>query len=233
MRGMAENNTYGESPPFTQITPSGKVPTPFPQTTPCGKVPHPIPKDHTLPSGYRRYFSSRDSSMIRASSSSSLMRSFLCSSCSRWDSSSANVSWSFSDSWRQGIETMGCGCWSSSGSIRSQDSDDGDDEEEGMLLRQLLSFRLSSRALSSNMFNKTYGRPWQLIHFCGAWWLIGRLFVFHPKGRGFEYCSSCHVKTLGKSFTRSCLWRFGVKLPHSIRAVLGDPLSSSGLEEVL
>ena len=27
------------------------------------------------------------------------------------------------------------------------------------------------------------------------------------------------------------MWHFGVKLPHSIRAVLGAPLSSSGLED--
>ena len=27
--------------------------------------------------------------------------------------------------------------------------------------------------------------------------------------------------TLGKSFTRSCLWRFGVKLRHGIRTVSG------------
>jgi len=36
-----------------------------------------------------------------------------------------------------------------------------------------------------------------------------------------------------KSFTRSCLWRFRVKLQHSIRAVSGEPLSSSRFEEVL
>jgi len=41
------------------------------------------------------------------------------------------------------------------------------------------------------------------------------------------------VGTLGKSFTRSCLWRIGVKLQHSIRAVSGAPLSSSGLKEAL
>ena len=29
------------------------------------------------------------------------------------------------------------------------------------------------------------------------------------------------------------LWRFGVKLRHSIRAASGAPLSSSGLEEAL
>src|SRR6218665_826285 len=29
---------------------------------------------------------------------------------------------------------------------------------------------------------------------------------------GFEYRSSRHVGTLGKSFTHSCLWHFGVKL---------------------
>jgi len=32
-----------------------------------------------------------------------------------------------------------------------------------------------------------------------------------PKGRGFESRSSRHEETLGKSFTCSCLWRFGVK----------------------
>ena len=66
---------------------------------------------------------------------------------------------------------------------------------------------------------------------CGAWWLIGRFVAFRPKGRGFESSSSCHVGTLDKSFTRSCLWCFGAKLQHSIRAVSGAPLSSSGLEE--
>jgi len=35
---------------------------------------------------------------------------------------------------------------------------------------------------------------------------------------------------LGKSFARSCLWRFGVKLRPNFHAVLGAPLSSSGLE---
>jgi len=42
-----------------------------------------------------------------------------------------------------------------------------------------------------------------------------------------------HAGTLGKSLTRSCLWRFNVKLRHSIPAVSGAPLSSSGLEEAL
>src|SRR6218665_450764 len=42
-----------------------------------------------------------------------------------------------------------------------------------------------------------------------------------------------HVGTLDKSFTRSCLWSFGVKLRHSIRAESRAPLSSSELEEVL
>jgi len=45
--------------------------------------------------------------------------------------------------------------------------------------------------------------------------------------------ASRHVGTLGKSLTRSCLWHFGVKLRHSIRAVSGAFLSSSGLEEAL
>jgi len=64
----------------------------------------------------------------------------------------------------------------------------------------------------------------------GARWLIGRFDAFRTKGRGLE---SRHVGTLGKSFTRSCLWRYGVKLRHSIRAVSDAPLSSSGLEEAL
>ena len=49
---------------------------------------------------------------------------------------------------------------------------------------------------------------------CGARWLIGRFGAFRPKGRGFESLSSRHVETLGKSFTRSCLWHFNVKLRH-------------------
>src|SRR6218665_1096020 len=36
------------------------------------------------------------------------------------------------------------------------------------------------------------------------------------------------IGTLGKSFIRSCLWRVGVTLRHSIRALSGAPLSSSG-----
>jgi len=32
------------------------------------------------------------------------------------------------------------------------------------------------------------------------------------------------------SLAVACTWRFGVKLRHSIRAVSGAPLSSSGLE---
>src|SRR6218665_3341039 len=38
---------------------------------------------------------------------------------------------------------------------------------------------------------------------CGVWWRIGRVDVFRPEDRGFE--SSCHIETLGKSFTYSCL----------------------------
>ena len=66
-----------------------------------------------------------------------------------------------------------------------------------------------------------------------AWWLIDRLDAYRPKGRGFESCSSRHVRTLAKSFARSCLWRFSVKLRHCIRAVSGAPLSIRGLEEAL
>src|SRR6218665_2190035 len=59
------------------------------------------------------------------------------------------------------------------------------------------------------------------LHTCEAWWLIGRFDTFRPNGCGFE------------SFTRSCLWRFSLKLRHSIRAVSVASLSSSGLEEAL
>src|SRR6218665_1968209 len=60
----------------------------------------------------------------------------------------------------------------------------------------------------------------------GAWWLIGRFVAFRPKGRWFESHSSRHVGTLCKSLVCSCF-------RHSIRAVSGAPLSSSGHEEVL
>ena len=70
-------------------------------------------------------------------------------------------------------------------------------------------------------------------HIGGVWWLVGRVYAYRPKGRGFDSRCSRHVGSLGKSFALSCLWRFGVKLRHSIRAVSGVPLSSSGLEEVL
>ena len=74
-----------------------------------------------------------------------------------------------------------------------------------------------------------FTRP--IIH-RGTWWRIGWVDIFQPEGRGFESRSSRHVGTLGKSLTRICLWRFGVKFPDSIRAVSGVTLSSSGLEEV-
>src|SRR6218665_2389187 len=61
---------------------------------------------------------------------------------------------------------------------------------------------------------------------CGARWPFVRVDTYRPKGRGFESHSSHHVGTLG-----SCLWRFSMKLRHSIRAVSGAPLS--GLEEAL
>ena len=66
-----------------------------------------------------------------------------------------------------------------------------------------------------------------------TWWRIGWVDSFQPEGRGFDSRSSRLVGTLGKSLTHSCLWRFGVKLRHSIRAVSGALLSSSGLEEAL
>src|SRR6218665_3752690 len=46
----------------------------------------------------------------------------------------------------------------------------------------------------------------------GRRWLIVTFDAFCPKGHGFKSYSSRHVRTLGKSFTGSCLWRFNVKL---------------------
>ena len=66
-----------------------------------------------------------------------------------------------------------------------------------------------------------------------SWRLIGRFDAFCSTGRGLESRSSRHVGTLGKSLTHSCLWRFDVKLRHSIRAVSVALLSSSGLEYTL
>src|SRR6218665_887058 len=71
------------------------------------------------------------------------------------------------------------------------------------------------------------------IPVCGEWWLIGRVDAYFSKGREFDSRSSRHVGTLGKSFARSCRRCFGVKLRHSIRAMFGAPLDSSGLEEAL
>jgi len=56
---------------------------------------------------------------------------------------------------------------------------------------------------------------------------------FNRRVVGFQSRSNRHAGTLGKSLTCSCLWRFGVKLKHSIRAVSGALLSSGGLEEAL
>ena len=73
-----------------------------------------------------------------------------------------------------------------------------------------------------------------LSHHRGTWWRIGRVEAFRPEGCGFECHSSRHVGTL--ALTRWSMWRFGVKLRHSIRAVSGALLSSSlssGLEEAL
>src|SRR6218665_301855 len=60
-------------------------------------------------------------------------------------------------------------------------------------------------------------------------WLIGRLDALRPNDRGFESCPYRQVGTLDKSLIRSCLWRFGVKLRHSIRAVSGAPLTGGSI----
>ena len=67
--------------------------------------------------------------------------------------------------------------------------------------------------------NRIYHEPLNFLHNCGLWWLCGRFGAMRPEGRGFESHSSRHIGTSGKSFTRSCLWRFRMELWHSIRAV--------------
>ena len=58
---------------------------------------------------------------------------------------------------------------------------------------------------------------------CDAWWLIGIFVAFLPESHEFESHSSRHDGTLDRSFTRSCLCRFGVKL-QAIRAVFRERL---------
>ena len=41
----------------------------------------------------------------------------------------------------------------------------------------------------------------------GTWWIIGRFGASRRKSRRFEFRSSRHVETLGKSSTPSCQWR--------------------------
>ena len=53
----------------------------------------------------------------------------------------------------------------------------------------------------------------------GRGWRFGRVDAFRSKGHGFDSIAAT--------------WRFGVKFRHSIRAVSGAPLSSSGLEEAV
>ena len=72
-----------------------------------------------------------------------------------------------------------------------------------------------------------------MLHNFGAWWRFDRVDAFRPKGHGFDSRSSHQVGTLGRFLAHNCLWRFGVKLWRSIRAVSGAPLGSSGLEEEL
>src|SRR6218665_1919107 len=79
-------------------------------------------------------------------------------------------------------------------------------------------------------YTNLYTSMWNLcflIHLykCGTWCRIGRVEALRPEGRSFQSRSSRHVGTFDKFLTRSCLWRFGVKLRHSIRAVSGALLS--------
>src|SRR6218665_686405 len=71
-------------------------------------------------------------------------------------------------------------------------------------------------------------------------WRIDRADAFGPKHgvkkfytvvRRVMSSTSARRGTLGKSFTMQLPVRFCLKFRHSIRAVSGAPLSSSGLEE--
>ena len=86
-----------------------------------------------------------------------------------------------------------------------------------------MNFTLTSREIVLQKFINV-GIGWTIrIWMCailnrlikGVWgrgWRIGRVDTFRPKGHGLDSRSSHHVGTLGKSFTHSCLQRFGVKL---------------------
>ena len=116
-----------------------------------------------------------------------------------------------------------------------------------LLNKQVQSFWISKPQLALFKFSTTVWRQRYLCTtshapedmyivrrcICGTWWRIGRVEAFWPEGHGFESRSRHHVGTLGKSLTHSCLWRFGVKLRHSIRAMSRALLSSSELEEAL
>jgi len=65
-------------------------------------------------------------------------------------------------------------------------------------------------AITRVILRAPYERSHTHIHQCGAWWRIDRDNASWPEGHGFESRSIRHVGTLGKSFTRSCLWRLRV-----------------------
>src|SRR6218665_959441 len=48
------------------------------------------------------------------------------------------------------------------------------------------------------------GREWGRAVECWVWWLSGKFGALRPDGRRFESHSSRYVRTLGKSFARSC-----------------------------
>ena len=52
--------------------------------------------------------------------------------------------------------------------------------------------------------------PFNQVCSCGAWWLSGKFGALHQECSRFESHSRRQVGILDKSFTRSCLWCFGV-----------------------
>src|SRR6218665_2000888 len=51
------------------------------------------------------------------------------------------------------------------------------------------------------------------VRWSWVWWFSGRFGALRPEDPWFESHSIRQVGTLGKSFTLSCLWRFGVFTP--------------------
>ena len=61
----------------------------------------------------------------------------------------------------------------------------------------------------------------------GAWWLSGKVSALRPEGCRLESHSSRHLGILVKSFTHSCLKRFGVLTPSQYQTISAVVWSAS------